>query len=220
MAERARIILENCKGNVLHVGCGSSGLHIKLAYELKNRLYGLDIMDYSQIYQRFTQGNAENMSFKSKSFETIILADVLMHVFDQKKVIKECFRILKNQGTLIVTVPNFESIWNKIFGTYNSRRKTFVRKWRINQPNKDFKTAYTYQFNTNVKSTKELLTKQDFIIKEIKITHLTDDVGGTISDKRGKNHQRGWLIDARYVLSKLIPEKYREQIVLIAKRGI
>ncbi len=216
--DRVKIILENCKGSVLHVGCGSSGLHLRLLYSLKERLHGLDLMDYSQIYQRFVQANAEVMPYGNESFDTVILPDVLMHVYNQAIVLQECKRVLNNFGVLIVTVPNFESLWSRLFGTYNGRRKDFVRRLRRNKTNPDCESAYVYQFDTTIGGTKKLLEDNGFSVQKTFVTHLTDDVGCVFSEFGGRQLQRGWLIDFRYVLCRVLPECLREQVVFVAKK--
>lgn len=45
------------------------------------------------------------LPFEDEYFDTISILDVLEHVGDQKSVLDEIFRVLKNEGYLIVTVP-------------------------------------------------------------------------------------------------------------------
>ena len=52
--------------------------------------------------------------FMDKSFDGIVCSELLEHVFNPHTVIEECHRILKTNGKLILTVPNFNSIDNII----------------------------------------------------------------------------------------------------------
>jgi len=52
--------------------------------------------------------------FASQSFDVIVLAEVLEHLLRPDKVLLECKRILKDDGRLILTMPNIASIKNLI----------------------------------------------------------------------------------------------------------
>ena len=47
------------------------------------------------------------LPFDSNHFDFIILSNVLEHISEPEKLIKECHRILKDDGTLLITVPFF-----------------------------------------------------------------------------------------------------------------
>jgi 2-polyprenyl-3-methyl-5-hydroxy-6-metoxy-1,4-benzoquinol methylase len=42
---------------------------------------------------------------KSKSLDLVLMSEVLEHVFDQTEVLREVSRILKDDGTFLITVP-------------------------------------------------------------------------------------------------------------------
>jgi 2-polyprenyl-3-methyl-5-hydroxy-6-metoxy-1,4-benzoquinol methylase len=48
----------------------------------------------------------EKTPFKDGQFDVVTLNDVIEHVQDEKKAIKEMDRVLKNGGTMIITVPH------------------------------------------------------------------------------------------------------------------
>src|SRR4030042_1858982 len=58
--------------------------------------------------------NATPYPLPSKTFDIIILTDVLEHLLDPKKVLTECRRLLKHNGSVIITVPNFARIANRL----------------------------------------------------------------------------------------------------------
>ena len=47
----------------------------------------------------------DNLPFESQSYDCVTMLDVLEHIYDQASVLKEVNRVLKHNGTLIVTVP-------------------------------------------------------------------------------------------------------------------
>jgi ubiquinone/menaquinone biosynthesis C-methylase UbiE len=51
-------------------------------------------------------GNSEKLPFKSKKFDRILIGDLLEHLLDPESCLKEVNRILKNQGFVVITVPN------------------------------------------------------------------------------------------------------------------
>ncbi|MCF6147401.1 MAG: class I SAM-dependent methyltransferase [Candidatus Kuenenia sp.] len=56
-------------------------------------------------YIYFIAGNLFGTPFKNDCFDTVYLGQVLEHVEDEVKVVKEAVRILKPGGKLIVSVP-------------------------------------------------------------------------------------------------------------------
>jgi ubiquinone/menaquinone biosynthesis C-methylase UbiE len=47
------------------------------------------------------------LSFKDNAFDTVICSEVLEHIPEDEKAVKELLRILKKKGTLAVSVPRF-----------------------------------------------------------------------------------------------------------------
>lgn len=65
---------------------------------------------------RLELGNAEKLRFKEKTFDIITAAAVIEHLDNPNNMLKECYRVLKNNGILILTTPNpfHENIADKI----------------------------------------------------------------------------------------------------------
>ena len=51
-------------------------------------------------------GDAHEMPFPDNYFDGVIMAEILEHTYEPKKMIKESYRVLKQDGILIVTTPN------------------------------------------------------------------------------------------------------------------
>jgi len=93
--------------SVLDIGCGN-GRFTEALFELGADAVGIDIAEKSIQEAKKTgkaiykTGNIYNISFKDKYFDIVILNGVLHHLKDMKKGLKECYRVLKNNGTLWV----------------------------------------------------------------------------------------------------------------------
>jgi len=86
----------------LDLGCNDGPFkpHIK-------RYVGLDIA--SACLGRFKapalQGIAQNLPFRENVFDRILASEVLEHIWDRDQVLRECRRVLKQNGEIIVSVP-------------------------------------------------------------------------------------------------------------------
>lgn len=91
---------------VLDIGCGPR------SYEkCCNGLYiGIDLN-----FRPTVMAAAENLPFRDECFGTIMAFDIIEHVTDTLSVLKECKRVLKRDGKLILIVPNTLG-----FGIYDS----------------------------------------------------------------------------------------------------
>lgn len=68
--------------------------------------------------------DARHLSFSDSSFDCIISRDVFEHVSDIKAVICEAFRVLKDNGKMLVTIPfNFEGMTTVLRARYDQDGK-------------------------------------------------------------------------------------------------
>lgn len=54
----------------------------------------------------YTAGDATNTTYDDQTFDIIVCQELLEHIAAQKQLISECARIIKHNGTLILTTPN------------------------------------------------------------------------------------------------------------------
>ena len=90
---------------VLDFGCGSSPYKQLIDHEC---YIGVDT--YASGHDHRTSKintivDGEHLPFRDDSFDLILATEVIEHIDQPDKVLKEFFRILKPGGTLIVTVP-------------------------------------------------------------------------------------------------------------------
>lgn len=99
---------------VLEVGCGC-GYFLKRIDKIFDT-YGADYSKEAlELARRITKAklflcNAEKLPFKNESFSAVIAFDLIEHLTNPEIFLKETFRVLKNNGFLILSTPNPKSI--------------------------------------------------------------------------------------------------------------
>ncbi|MDD4644372.1 MAG: class I SAM-dependent methyltransferase [Bacteroidales bacterium] len=89
---------------ILDIGCGSGATvkHLKNCYNLDS--YGLDIIsDFIDTSSGLIRATAEEIPFPAASFDGALLECSLSVMDNQAAVLKECDRILKSDGRLIIS---------------------------------------------------------------------------------------------------------------------
>jgi len=95
---------------ILDVGCREYGLVDFFNYGIG---YGLDpVIDARNEYHQNSgvysiKGVGESIPFKERSFDLIIMTNILDHVYQPLKVLRESWRILKKDGILIIAIHVF-----------------------------------------------------------------------------------------------------------------
>ena len=121
--------------SILVVGCGS-----KKDMSISNKkLVGLDLSitalkESKRLFPKnsYVNGDGCNLPFKNNSFDTIVCSEVIEHVLNPKKMILEFKRVLKNNGQLIITTPN----WLSFYGLFKKAGEIILGRQILsgNQP--------------------------------------------------------------------------------------
>jgi len=108
-------------GKLLDVGCGNGKFLTKMrklgwdvtgvepdgqAVKLAREHFGLNIHE----------GVIEGTGFTDNSFDAITMSHVLEHVWDPISTLRECYRLLKPSGKLVIVTPNINSLGHRLFG--------------------------------------------------------------------------------------------------------
>ncbi len=99
---------------LLDIGCRDFGLQEKF-YRYSDKVYIADV-DYgvlpASVRRNVFAVNADGckLPFKTESFNGVLLAEVIEHVPDALDMLKECSRVLKRKGYVILTTPNRDRI--------------------------------------------------------------------------------------------------------------
>ncbi len=117
------LLPENFSGNrLLDVGCGNGGF-LKHFQERGWAIYGVDfspeaissakkLLSVDTLYQ----GELRDCHFKDESFNVITMYHLLEHVYDPIATLEEARRILKEDGLLVLRMPNMDSWESRLFG--------------------------------------------------------------------------------------------------------
>ena len=107
-------------GRVLEIGCGSGwqleamkgagwttqGVDFDPAAAAAARSRGLDVR----------VGDVRDLCLPAASFDAVVMAHVLEHVFDPVGLLTECKRLLKPGGRLVSITPNGRSLGHRMYG--------------------------------------------------------------------------------------------------------
>jgi len=111
----------NNKSRILDAGCGT-GNFLSLLENYNIGAYGIDISkEMIKIAKKKLKkpklkiSSAERLNFKSNYFDYIFSIDAFHHFYNKEKAMKSFYRVLKDNGKLIIVDVNFGIFLNKIF---------------------------------------------------------------------------------------------------------
>ncbi len=116
---RAEILklIKSGPNRILDIGCGSgdTGLALKKAGQAKE-VFGVELvteiaLEAGKKLDRVLTGDIEQIElpFENSYFDYIIAVDVLEHLYDPWSALKKLTPFLKNEGVLIVSIPNVQN---------------------------------------------------------------------------------------------------------------
>ncbi len=94
--------------SALDVGCGD-GFQAGLLMSRFGEVVCIDVAKAEACQRLDALSDARALSFADASFDMVLLSNVLEHVGDRPRVVKECMRVLRGGGTLVISVPS--SLW-------------------------------------------------------------------------------------------------------------
>jgi len=119
--ERAVMYLPLLKNQLLlDVGCGSGDRLARLT-GLGWKTWGLDFDPQAVEVARnrgceVRCGSLEEAAYPAETFDVVMMSHVIEHVPAPLGTLKECFRILKPGGRLVLATPNIQSLGHAVFG--------------------------------------------------------------------------------------------------------
>lgn len=104
---------------ILDVGCASGALLRQLSQAGFNNTMGVDIDNYLYFPElasklKIADLNKEKFPLDDESADIITALQTMEHLENPFHFIRECERVLKKGGHLILSVPNGHTIWDKI----------------------------------------------------------------------------------------------------------
>jgi ubiquinone/menaquinone biosynthesis C-methylase UbiE len=103
---------------VLDAGCGAGNLVVELASHCRQAI-GCDIHHARLAFGArrgrgsYLQADLQQLPFPNDTFATIFCMEVLEHLEQHiiAQVLREFYRILRPQGQILITTPNYRSLW-------------------------------------------------------------------------------------------------------------
>lgn len=158
------------KGKILDIGCGD-GLFLSSLKRLGWQTLGVEI-NKSAAHKARDRGlkvldcNLLEADLDNDFFDVVRMWSVLEHLPNPSQTIAEIYRILKPGGTLIVQVPNFNSLASRLF----------KRNWSgLDIP------RHLYQFSSH--TLKQIIKKNNLMVNKI----YCSSVGTIVSSLKMKN---------------------------------
>jgi SAM-dependent methyltransferase len=98
---------------VLDIGCGNG--YVSSILVQQNEVIGVDIsksalIDAKMLGLSALVSDIRTIPFEERSFDVVLALDILEHLFDPVGLLEEANRILKDDGTLILSIPNASNI--------------------------------------------------------------------------------------------------------------
>jgi ubiquinone/menaquinone biosynthesis C-methylase UbiE len=108
-------------GRLLDIGCGISPLPIFASQTEGSEVFALDFADeiISQFKGKskvqYMVGDMYDIPFEDKTFDYVVLGEVLEHSEFPEKLITEASRVTKDDGIIAISCPNNETDLNHIY---------------------------------------------------------------------------------------------------------
>lgn len=105
---------------ILEVGCGDGSSLLQLK-EMGYDAYGVETDENikkvrDELHLPIHIGTVEDADFKPGQFDYIIANQLIEHIIDLGSFIESCKKLLKDDGIIIFSTPNAESIYRKLCG--------------------------------------------------------------------------------------------------------
>lgn len=120
--------------SVLEIGCGGGRLSCELqqsGYKIISTDLEPSAVYYTKkagIINSFVSNSGEGIPIRDEVIDLIVMTDVLEHIKEHTLTIRECSRVLKKGGYIVLTVPAYPCLfsswdqWNKHFRRYTKKQ--------------------------------------------------------------------------------------------------
>src|SRR5256712_5832577 len=125
LRKRAVELVSTNSGRILDLGCGN-GIAMSVLDERSIEAIGCDIslraLKGAQRHGEVARADGTRLPFRSASFGSVLMLDALEHVVEKSLLVRECWRVLRESGCVILTTPLPEAT-----GGLGDRRQPYDR---------------------------------------------------------------------------------------------
>lgn len=237
---------------ILDLGCGTGYyLFLLSSLPISLNLVGLD-NDSKALEEargslskriKFILSDCAKLPFKDKTFDKVVASEVLEHLQDDRKTLKEVFRILKPGGIFVISTPsiNYPFFWDPINWTLQHLSGTHIQKgffsgiWsgHIRLYEKDNLENKFKKVGFKIEEAKELtywcLPFNHYIINAVARLLYDVKISSKIADNlsKFKNNKKPFLISMAFKfvnyfdkLNEVFPQKKGVNVFIVARKKI
>jgi len=112
------------KGKLLDMGCGVSPLALIASEKPDTEVWAVDFADElidtlkGKNKVNYIVGDMNNLPFKDKYFDYVVLGEILEHSESPEKLITEAKRVLKPNGIMAISCPKDETLERHIYSQH------------------------------------------------------------------------------------------------------
>ena len=124
------------KGSMIDLGCGTKPYE-SIFHPFIDSYFGVDYQktadfNYGEATKADLFADCTKTGLKGGSFDTLLSSQVMEHIYDTNSYLSECFRLLKNNGYGIFSIPFFWQLHSEPYDYYRftqfSLEKLFSEK--------------------------------------------------------------------------------------------
>jgi SAM-dependent methyltransferase len=122
------------RGNMIDVGCGSKPYQ-PIFHPYVDSYFGIDYpptatVNYGEKTKADLFVDCTDTKLDANSYDTMLSTQVIEHIYDTKKYIAECYRILKKDGIGIFTIPFLWQCHAEPFDYFRFTKYAIERQFR------------------------------------------------------------------------------------------
>ncbi|HPS90826.1 MAG TPA: class I SAM-dependent methyltransferase [Methanothrix sp.] len=170
------LYLKACEiGRLLDVGCGN-GLFLDQMRRLGWEVVGVEpdekaaSVAVEKLELEVFCGSLKDAKFPDGHFDAITMNHVIEHATDPLELLKECRRILRPGGKLVVVTPNIESLGRRVFGNawlhWDPPRHLFLFSSEILRKLAELAGLVILEMRTTAKGARGVLVESNLIKRD------------------------------------------------------
>jgi 2-polyprenyl-6-hydroxyphenyl methylase/3-demethylubiquinone-9 3-methyltransferase len=145
---------------ILDVGCGNGWLLQKFSDKGAKKLFGCDFVKnlaFDDFEFNCVDLNEHDLPYNVAMFDIVICSDVLEHLENPSRCIREIRRVVKPEGLVFITIPNCANILQRLYYLLHGNSKRFSPKPNQRAPHISMLTSWIFNY----------LIKDKFEIKRV-----------------------------------------------------